>query len=127
MTSRLHRLATLDNLRDYGDYATAASGRVRAGRLFRSAHQARMSDEDLAYLGGLQIGAVVDLRRAVERTHQPSRRPVGFDGRVIESDLDRAGEAPHITFLKEADLTTDSGPRFMTGLYRNMPFSPAHL
>lgn len=127
MTSRLHRLATLDNLRDYGDYATAASGRIRSGRLFRSAHQARMSDEDLAYLGGFRIGTVVDLRRTIERTHQPSRRPVGFDGQVIQSELDEAGEAPHITFLREADLTADSGVRFMASLYRDMPFSPAHI
>jgi protein-tyrosine phosphatase len=127
MTSRLHRLATLDNLRDYGDYATAASGRVRSGRLFRSAHQAKMSDEDLAYLGGLQIGAVVDLRRTIERTKQPSRRPAGFDGLVIESFLDEAGDAPHVTFLKEADLTPDSGRQFMGRLYADMPFSPAHI
>ncbi|CAN5138106.1 tyrosine-protein phosphatase [soil metagenome] len=127
MTSRLHSLATLDNLRDYGDYATAASGRVRAGHLFRSAHQARIDDADLAYLGGLNIGTVVDLRRNIERTKQPSRRPVGWDGAVIESDLDGRGEAPHITFLKSADLTPDSGRRFMTALYADMPFSPAHI
>jgi protein-tyrosine phosphatase len=127
MTKRLHSLATLDNLRDYGDYATGAGRRVRPGRLFRSAHQARMSDEDLAYLGGLGIGTVVDLRRTIERTKQPSRRPAGFDGVVIQSDLDELGEAPHITFLKTADLTPDSGRRFMTDLYGDLPFAPAHI
>lgn len=127
MSSRLHRLATLDNLRDYGDYATSASGRVKTGRLFRSAHQAKVSDEDLAYLGSLNIGAVVDLRRTIERTKQPSRRPVGFDGQVIQSDLDELDEAPHITFLKTADLTPESGRRFMTDLYGEMAFSPAHI
>ena len=127
MTSRLHSLATLDNLRDYGDYATAASGRIKSGRLFRSAHQASMSDADLAYLGDLNIGTVVDLRRTIERTRQPSRRPVGFDGQVIQSDLDERGEAPHITFLKMGALTPDSGRRFMMDLYRDLPFSPAHI
>jgi protein-tyrosine phosphatase len=127
MTSRLHSLATLDNLRDYGDYATAASGRVKAGHLFRSAHQASMSEADLAYLGGLNIGTVVDLRRTIERTKQPSRRPVGFDGVVIQSDLDKLGEAPHITFLKMGDLTPDSGRQFMMALYRDLPFAPAHI
>ena len=127
MTSRLHSLATLDNLRDYGDYATAASGRIRSGRLYRSAHQARMDDADLAYLGGLQIGTVVDLRRTIERTKQPSRRPIGFDATVIQSELDERGEAPHITFLKSGNLTPDSGRRFMTGLYAEMAFSPAHI
>ena len=127
MSSRLHRLETLDNLRDYGDYATSASGRLKAGVLFRSAHQARASDADLAYLGRMDIGAIVDLRRTIERTKQPSRRPIGFDGQVIQSDLDELGEAPHITFLKSADLTPDSGRRFMTELYGEMAFAPAHL
>ncbi|MBJ7486061.1 tyrosine-protein phosphatase [Brevundimonas sp.] len=127
MTSRLLKLATLENLRDYGDYATAAGGRVRPGRLFRSGHHNRLDDADLERLGGLGLGTIVDLRRKVERTQQPSRRHAAFDGRVIESDLDAAGEAPHVTFLKTADLTADSGREFMTGLYRAMPFSPAHI
>ena len=127
MSSRLHALATLDNLRDFGGYATTAGGRVRSGHLFRSAHQSKMDDADLRALGALGIGTVVDLRRNIERAKQPSRRPAGWDGLVIESDLDGRGEAPHITFLKNADLTEESGPAFMTALYADMPFSPAHI
>lgn len=127
MTPRLHRFDALDNFRDYGDYATASGVRVRPGRLFRSAHHASVSDADLERLAGYGIGTVVDLRRPVERKRQPSRRPSGFDGVVIESDLDAVGEAPHITFLKTADLTPESGRRFMTATYRKMPFAPSHL
>ena len=127
MTSRLHRFDALDNFRDYGDYATAAGGRIATGRLFRSAHHGRMSDADLERLAAFDIGTVVDLRRPVERRRQPSRRPTGWTGQVIESDLDEVGEAPHITFLKTADLTPDSGRRFMTETYRTLPFAPAHL
>jgi protein-tyrosine phosphatase len=126
-TDRLRRLETLDNLRDYGDYSMAGGGRVRAGHLIRSAHQARMSEADLAVLSEYGFGTIVDLRRPIERSKQPSRRYAGFDGRVIENDLDAAGEAPHITFLKSADLTPDSGRRFMTALYGEMPFAPSHL
>jgi len=127
MSSRILRYDALDNFRDYGDYATAAGSRVRPGRLLRSAHHARLTPADLERLAALDIGTVVDLRRAVERAHQPSRRPEGFDGTVIESDLDAVGEAPHITFLKTADLTPDSGRRFMTETYRKLPFADAHL
>ena len=127
MTPRLHRFDALDNFRDYGDYATASGVRVHPGRLFRSAHHASVSDADLERLAGYGIGTVVDLRRPVERKRQPSRRPSGFDGVVIESDLDAVGEAPHITFLKTADLTPESGRRFMTATYRQMPFAPSHL
>lgn len=127
MSSRILRFDALDNFRDYGDYATAAGQRIRPGRLLRSAHHARLSPADLARLAELDIGTVVDLRRPVERAHQPSRRPQGFAGTVIESDLDAVGEAPHITFLKTTDLTPDSGRRFMTETYRKLPFADAHV
>ena len=127
MTSRIHAFDALDNFRDYGGYDTAAGRALKTGQLFRSAHQASVSEADLARLAALDIGTVVDLRRPVERRRQPSRRPAGFSGQVFESDLDEAGEAPHITFLKTADLTPESGRRLMTGTYRQLPFAPAHI
>lgn len=127
MTGRIHRFDALDNFRDYGDYATAAGRHVAPGRLFRSGHQARASDADLDRLGALGIAAVVDLRRPSERREQPSKRPPGFTGAVIESAHDDGGEAPHMTFLRTADLTPDSGRRFMTDTYRRLAFEPSHL
>lgn len=127
MTDRIHRFDALDNFRDYGDYDTAAGRRIATGRLFRSAHQARVSDADLERLGGLGIGTIVDLRRPGERREQPSKRPAGWVGQVLDSDLGPDGEAPHIRFLRKADLTVDAGRTFMTGLYRALPFEPAHL
>lgn len=127
MTGRIHRFDALDNFRDYGDYATAAGQRIAPGRLFRSGHQARASVADLERLAGLGLATVVDLRRPSERRDQPSRRPPGFSGAVIESAHDDGGEAPHLTFLRNADLTPDSGRRFMTDTYRRLPFEPSHL
>ncbi|GAA0651778.1 tyrosine-protein phosphatase [Brevundimonas lenta] len=127
MMDRIHRFDALDNFRDYGDYATAAGRHLTRGRLFRSAHQARVSEADLDRLGGLGIGTIVDLRRRGERRDQPSKRPVGWTGQVLESDLGSDGEAPHITFLRTSDLTVDAGRRFMTDTYGQLPFDPAHL
>ena len=127
MTGRIHRFDALDNFRDYGDYASAAGRRIAPARLFRSGHQARASAADLERLGALGIATVVDLRRPSERRDQPSKRPAGFAGAVIESAHDDGGEAPHITFLRTADLTPDSGRRFMTDTYRRLPFEPSHL
>ena len=126
MTDRLHAFEAIDNFRDYGDYATAAGRRVKPGRLLRSAHHARASEADLERLKALDIGAVVDLRRPSERRDQPSRRPEGFSGQIIEGGVDDGAEAPHITFLKTADLTPDSGRRFMTQTYRSLPFDASH-
>lgn len=127
MTGRIHRFDALDNFRDYGDYATAAGRHVATGRLFRSGHQARASEADLDRLAAFGIGTVVDLRRPSERREQPSRRPPGFSGVVIDSPHDDGGEAPHMTFLRTADLTPDSGRRFMTDTYRRLAFEPSHL
>jgi protein-tyrosine phosphatase len=127
MTGRIHRFDALDNFRDFGDYATAAGHRIASGRLFRSGHQARASETDLTRLGALGLATVVDLRRPSERRDQPSRRPAGFTGAVIESALDDGGEAPHMTFLRTAELTPESGRRFMTETYRRLPFEPSHL
>lgn len=126
MTDRIHRFEALDNFRDYGDYA-AGVRQIARGRLFRSAHQARATDADLEKLRALNIGAIVDLRRPGERRDQPSRRFAGWAGQVLDSDLGADGEAPHITFLKTSDLTVDAGRTFMTGVYRNLPYEPAHL
>ncbi|WGM32349.1 tyrosine-protein phosphatase [Brevundimonas sp. NIBR11] len=127
MTSRIHAFDALDNFRDYGGYDIAAGRALKTGRLFRSAHQASVSEADLERLAALDFGVIVDLRRPVERRRQPSKRAANFTGEVLESDLDERGEAPHITFLKSADLTPDSGRRFMTDLYRDLPFAAAHL
>jgi len=118
---------SLDNFRDFGGYPTTDGRRVVSGRLFRSAHHADLTETDLAALDGLGLGTVIDLRRPVERDRQPSRRPAGSAGVVLDNALDRTGEAPHITFLKTQDLTADSGRRFMTRTYAEMQFAPAHL
>ncbi len=127
MLARLHPFDTIENFRDFGDYATAAGRRVRPGRLFRSGHHGRACEADLDRLQALDVGVVVDLRRSIERERQPSRRPADFAGQVIESDLGGDGEAPHITFLKTSDLTPESGRRFMRDIYGRMPFGPGHV
>lgn len=128
MNDRLSPFQAIDNFRDYGDYAVGGAGvRIARGRLYRSAHQAKATEADLAQLAALNLATVVDLRRPSERRDQPSRRPVGWAGQVIESDQDDGGEAPHITFLKTADLTEASGRAFMTGTYRRLPFEAAHV
>ena len=127
MADRLKRFEAIDNFRDFGDYAGVADRHVRPGHLFRSAHQARATEADLVALQALDIGVLVDLRRPSERRQQPGRRPERFSARVIESAHDDGGEAPHMTFLKNADLTEQSGRAFMTDTYRRLPFEPSHI
>ncbi len=86
MTRHL-KLEGIDNLRDYGGYATACGRGLRTGRLYRSGHHNAATDQDLQSLARLGIAVVVDLRRAEERARQPSRRHPGFAGDVVVSDF----------------------------------------
>ena len=126
---RLIDFEGVENFRDYGDYATTAGRRIHAGRLYRSAHHARATDADLDRMSKLNHAVVVDLRRKAERLRDPSRRHQGWSGRVIENDLgDETGaEAPHITALRDSDLSPDAVRRYMYGWYDAAPFEERHL
>ncbi|WP_374574056.1 tyrosine-protein phosphatase [Phenylobacterium sp.] len=125
MTDRILPLEAIDNFRDYGDYA-GASGRLPRRKLFRSAHHARATEADLQTLADLGVAVIVDLRRPMERDRDPSPRPQGFSGQVIECDLGDQAEAPHVAFLRETDLTPESARQFFLDYYANAPFEERH-
>lgn len=126
MNDRLLPFEAIENFRDFGGYQ-GANGTVLRGRLFRAGQQSRATPADVDHMGRLDLGTIVDLRRSSERTEQPGRRPAGWSGQVIESDLGGSGEAPHIQFLKTQPLTKASANDFMSKLYRAMPFDPANV
>lgn len=124
---RILPLEGVENFRDYGGYAVPGGLRVVRGRLWRSAHHGAATDDDLARIAGLGLTAVVDLRRPTERANQPSRRPDGFAGRVIDCDAGDQAEPPHVAFLRETDLSAESARAFFLDYYRKAPFEPRHL
>jgi len=126
MSDRLLPFEAIENFRDFGGYATP-SGTVRRGVLYRSGQLARATEADIARLGDLELGHVVDLRRSSERAKQPDRLPQGWAGRMVTTDQGGDGEAPHIQFLKTQPLTEDSGRRYMGQTYERMPFEPSHV
>ena len=119
---RLLRFEGIENFRDFGGYGAAPRG-----RLYRAAHQGRATETDLQRLDGLDLAVVVDLRRPDERRRDPCRRPPAFGAEVIETAIEGDAEAPHMKFLREADLTPESGHAFMIEEYARLPFDPAHL
>jgi protein-tyrosine phosphatase len=116
----------IENFRDFGDYA-AAGRRLRGGLLYRSAHQARATDADLAKLAGLGLAVVVDLRRANERERDPSRRWPGFSAQVIENDIGQDNADEWATFIATSDLTVGSFRSYMLDYYRHAPHQPRHV
>ena len=120
-----HVFAGVENFRDFGGAPSALGGRVRNGRLFRSAHLAGASEADIAALQRLGVRTIVDLRRTTERRTQPSRW-TGFPGRLVMSDDGDRAEAPHIAFLRQGDLSDAAVEAYLSGYYRDAPFEPRH-
>ena len=116
----------VENFRDFGGAASAFGGRVRRGRLFRSAHLAGASEADIARLDQLDIRTLVDLRRPTERQAQPSRW-TAFPGRLITSDAGDRVEGPHMAFLRQGDLSDAGVKAYLGGYYRQAPFEPRHM
>jgi protein-tyrosine phosphatase len=122
------RLEGVENFRDYGDYATAAGRRLKAGRLYRSASHGRATDADLAVIEALDLAVIVDLRRPGERERDPARRPAGFRGQVIQNDVgESAGDDPWWNFVRSCDLSEDAFRGYLMNYYREAPFAARHV
>jgi protein-tyrosine phosphatase len=120
------RFESIDNFRDFGDYA-AGPGRLKRGLLYRSAHQARATDGDLEKLADLGLSVIVDLRRPNERERDPSRRWPGFDVQVIQNDIGQDTADEWGTFIAGSDLTVASFRNYMLDYYRHAPFQRRHI
>ncbi len=125
-TRRILDLEGVENFRDFGGYAGAAGARMVSGRFWRSAHHGRATAADLEAIGALGLAVVVDLRRPRERDAEPTPRPQGFAGQVIDNDFGDQAEAPHVAFLRETDLTPQSAQAFFIDYYAKAPFEPRH-
>ncbi|NQE63995.1 tyrosine-protein phosphatase [Caulobacter sp. RHG1] len=119
-------LQGVENFRDFGDYA-AGAGRLKRGVLFRAAHQAQATDEDLDAMAALGVVTIVDLRRPNERERDPSRRWTGFAAQVIDNDLGATGPDPWLTFLQESDLSVGAVEGYMEEYYRRLPLKERHI
>jgi protein-tyrosine phosphatase len=124
--TRILALEGVENFRDFGDYAAADGRRMAKGRFWRSAHHGKATAADLAAIDALDLAVVVDLRRPKERDNEPTPRPPGFRGQVIDCDFGDQAEAPHVAFLRETDLTPDSVRAFFADYYAKAPFEPRH-
>ncbi|NJQ06768.1 tyrosine-protein phosphatase [Streptomyces lonarensis] len=85
-------LTGVRNFRDLGGLPARDGRRVRHGRLFRSGHLARATDQDRAFLAGLGLRTVFDLRNAADRTLEGLDIALpGVRGRHVPLTGDRDG------------------------------------
>jgi protein-tyrosine phosphatase len=115
----------IPNFRDVGGHLTADGRRVRSGQLFRSVDLSGLDDQASAWLAGLGIRIVFDLRTPAERQRRPSRPPVG--ARVVALDVLADSEAsdPAVLFelmqdpRRASEELADGGTdRFYLAAYR---------
>ena len=119
-----YRFAGIENFRDFGG-VPCSSGRLLAGRLFRSAHLGAADASDVAALETLGIGTIIDLRRASERARHPA--PAQFHERIVASDDGDQAVAPHLEFLRQGDTSDAAVEQFLLDYYRSAPFVPRHI
>lgn len=124
MDDRVKPFEGLKNFRDFGGYDAANGRRVKTHTLFRSAQFSEVTESDIAALATYPIAVQADLRRPDERERHVHRWPrAGVT--ILNSDLGRAKEAPHVQFIKEVGVSADRAQGWMIDYYREAPFRPA--
>ena len=123
--TRVLDLQGVHNFRDYGGYAVAGGGRVRRGVLWRSGQHFGATDSDLERIAALGLAAVYDLRSQRERTIDPCCRPQDFAARIVFSDVDTRGVAPHVAAGAQVRSRDAASMReALRRSYRTIPFRP---
>lgn len=126
MQDRLVPFDRILNFRDFGGWETADGACIARGKLYRSASFHDATDNDIAKLDAMDLRFLVDLRRAEERAHEPSRW-VSEGCRVIFNEEGAKGAPalpPHLAALLQSDLSPAATRAYMTSLYREIPYDP---
>jgi protein-tyrosine phosphatase len=122
----------IPNFRDVGGHLTIDGRRVRTGLLYRSVDLSGLDDAASAWLAGLGIRTVIDLRTAPERARRPSHPPPG--ARTLELDvLADSGQADPAAFhdlmrdppRASAELADGASERFFAATYRDFVQLPS--
>ncbi len=123
MQDRILTFSGVQNFRDFGGYETNDGKRVKRRKLFRAAHFADVTDEDVAALNTLGVSAVVDLRLPEERRRYPSRWP-GEASRTIKHDI----EVPDsfMGFVKGGGVTPENARDYMLASYQSIPYEEGY-
>jgi protein tyrosine/serine phosphatase len=116
----------IENFRDFVGYGASDGRTVKPGVLYRSANHTYATEADLQRMRELGVAAIIDLRRPDERTREPSKRWAGFQGQVVENDIESA-HADWAETMKGVTLTPqwflDDGVAY----YRRGPFEARHI
>ncbi|GAA2806472.1 tyrosine-protein phosphatase [Streptomyces showdoensis] len=121
------------NVRDLGGYVTYGGARVRHGLVYRGDHLGKLTDADLAVLGGLGLGRVIDFRIPLEVQSDGADRlpagPVAVSRPVTDNGLYGqllAAIGSRDPVRQEEMLGGGRAAAFMTEVYRTFVTSAAN-
>ncbi|AZG46155.1 tyrosine-protein phosphatase [Gordonia insulae] len=131
-------LTSVANFRDVGGRRTEDGRRVATGRLFRAAALDKASDTDQAYLAGLGIRTIYDLRSSAETEAEPDPRIDGVRGVHLDvladattvsapANLDKVLADPVAVAAANEKLADGSGIARMVEAYREIVNLPSAL
>lgn len=98
------------NARDLGGYTVADGRVVKSGLLFRAAHLAGATEEDVAFLADVPVSAVIDFRKAEEKRGAVDVKIPGASYIVLP--IDASGNAAATATEKEKKKMQGNGKKF---------------
>lgn len=123
--TQLYEFEQILNFRDFGGYPTQEGGKIKAGKLFRSANFHKSTPSDLSRLAELDIGLLVDLRHLPERKRQPNKWPESALTKVMQytnAKGPKEGQlAPHEAFVKQDLSVAEDAKNYMRKSYYQRP------
>ncbi|WP_380182103.1 tyrosine-protein phosphatase [Kalamiella sp. sgz302252] len=138
LSERVLPLEGAYNFRDLGGYETDDGRYVKWGNLYRSDHLARLTQDDLHYLGSLRLKSNIDYRTLAEAAKQPNCMPEGVttyrfipDAASAELAAKAASDADKVahllTLAKINSGVMDGSGLLMLEQYRSFVTSEASL
>ncbi|WP_150290998.1 tyrosine-protein phosphatase [Sphingobium estronivorans] len=125
LTDRALHLSTAPNFRDIGGYRTVDGRWVKPGLIYRSDQLDRLSDGDLAAIGALRPGLLVDLRTETERKREPDRAPPGVRQQILDVAADSSGSLGGDMRKAQAAIASGQGAALLAAANRDFVSLPS--
>ena len=125
LADRTLHLSTAPNFRDIGGYRTSDGHWVKPGLIYRSDQLDRLSDRDLATIGALKPGLLVDLRTASERSREPDRVPPQTPQLILDVAADNSGSLGGDMRKAQAAIASGQGIALLTAANRDFVSLPS--
>lgn len=107
------------NFRDMGGYPNKDGRRIKWGLLYRSGHLSELTENDLKYFQGLNIGLICDFRRKDERDIAPSRLPLQNSTKVASLPIQTGSQQSFIEKLDNGKTSRQDMMGVMIDIYTN--------